>query len=67
MDSDAELGGDQDNSIKYLLASVHKGSGPIIDTKLAGVLENIWSMAKPGDKNTDSRKLSFYGDPFAKS
>ena len=43
VDSDAELGGDQDNSYKDPLASVQEDFRSPIDTKLAGVLERTWA------------------------
>lgn len=49
MDSDAEVGGDQDNSYKGLLASVLVDFSPLLDTKLAGVLERIWGKGNSGD------------------
>ena len=49
VDSDADVGGDQDNSYKGLLASVLVDFSPLLDTKLAGVLERIWGKGNSGD------------------
>ena len=46
MNSDAEVGGDQDNSYKDFLAFVQEDFGPPVDNELAIILERIWGKAK---------------------
>ena len=63
MDSDVEVG-DQDNSYKYLLASVQEDFGPSIDTKLVDVLERIWGKAKLGDSQKEELKNTLIPENF---